>query len=138
VTSQGQMRLLRDALGDDGSHVEFRDSAEWYSSPRQALEGYRSFVRERVEGGAAWVRVVGEPVWLGRSRAEVAAWMRYESILNLSLAMSPATIMCPYDARSLPDRVVESARRNHPEMVRDGTAASSPAYHDPEDSLLRG
>jgi len=138
VTSPAQTRLLRDALGADASRVEFRDSAEWYRSPRHALEGYRSFVRERIEGGAPWIRVVGEPVWLGRSRAEVAAWMRYESIINLSLATSPATIVCPYDARSLPGRVVESARRNHPEIVQDGTAASSPAYHDPEAALLRG
>ncbi len=137
VTSERQMRLLRDALGDDASRVEFRDSTEWYSSPRQALEGYRSFVRQRVEAGAPWVRVVGEPVWAGRSRAEIAEWMRYESIINLSLAASPATIMCPYDARSLPKRVVDSAHRNHPEVVSAGTAAPSPAYHDPEDALLR-
>jgi hypothetical protein len=43
--------------------------------------------------------------------AEFAEWFRYESMINLSFASAPATIVCTYDARSLPDSVLVSARR---------------------------
>ena len=136
VTARRQIGLLRAALGDDSSHVEFRDSSGWYRSPAGALNDYRRFVQERFERGAHWIRVIGEPVWVGRSEAEVTEWTRYESMINLSLASSPATIMCPYDARSAPDRVLACARQTHPEVAEAGAASTSPAYREPEEFLL--
>src|SRR5260370_9858562 len=105
VTSLWQIALLHDALGDNAANVTFRDSSEWYRTPNDALSNYRGFVQERYEQGAQWIRVIGEPVWAGRSDAEVIDWTRYESMINLALASAPATFMCPYDARSVPDPV---------------------------------
>lgn len=136
VTDKRHMRLLRDALGDNAPHVEFVDSSEWYSSPRATSNAYRAFVRERFERGAPWVRIIGEPVWAGRPEGEVAEWIRYESMINLSFASSPATIVCTYDARSVPDSVLASARRAHPEVAGAGGATTSLAYRDPEAFLL--
>jgi hypothetical protein len=136
VTAKRQMGLLRDALGDNAQHVEFSDSSEWYRSPLAASNGYHTFVKERFERGAPWIRIIGEPVWTGRSEAEVAQWIRYESMLNLSFASSPATIVCPYNARSVPDRVLAGARLTHPDAVRAGDVTTSLAYRDPEDFLL--
>jgi transcriptional regulator with XRE-family HTH domain len=136
VTGRRHMALLRDALGDNAPHVEFLDASEWYGSLRGASNGYRSFVRERFQRGASWIRIIGEPVWTGRSAAEIAEWFRYESIINLSFASAPATIVCTYDARSLRDGVLASARRTHPEVAGPGDVTTSPAYRDPEDFLL--
>lgn len=136
VTAKRQMGLLRDALGDDAVHVEFWDSAEWYRSPRGASNGYRTIIQERFGRGAPWVRILGEPVWSGRSDPEVAAWIRYESLLNLSFAASPATIVCPYDVRSLSDRILAAARRTHPEIAAAGDITVSAVYREPEDFLL--
>jgi len=136
VTGKRQIGLLRDALGDDALHVEFWDSAEWYRSPRGASNGYRTIMQERFGRGAPWIRILGEPVWSGRSEPEVAAWIRYESLLNLSFAASPATIVCPYDARSVSDRVLAGARRTHPEVASAGEFTASPGYREPEDFLL--
>ncbi|MFZ0919023.1 MAG: MEDS domain-containing protein [Candidatus Dormiibacterota bacterium] len=136
VTGRRCMGLLRDALGENATHVEFFDSSEWYVSLRGAASGYRSFMKEQFERGAPWIRIIGEPVWTGRSEAEFAEWFRYESMINLSFASSPATIVCTYDARSVPDTVLDSARRAHPQLAAAGDVSANPAYQDPEDFLL--
>src|SRR6202035_1055082 len=56
VSGRRQIGLIRDALGDDAVHVEFRDSSEWYRSPSGALSDYHTFVKEQFERGAHWVR----------------------------------------------------------------------------------
>jgi transcriptional regulator with XRE-family HTH domain len=137
VTTDTRIELLRDTLDARSEHVEFADSADWYRSPGAALNGYRTFVNEKLEAGAVWIRILGEPVWAGRSDAEITAWTRYESFLNLSFASSPATIVCPYDTRSSPEEVVADARRTHPEIADGGTAATvNREYRRPEDFLI--
>ena len=126
VTGRRCMGLLRDALGENATHVEFFDSSEWYVSLRGAASGYRSFMKEQFERGAPWIRIIGEPVWTGRSEAEFAEWFRYESMINLSFASSPATIVCTYDARSVPDTVLDSARRAHPQLAAAGDVSANP------------
>jgi transcriptional regulator with XRE-family HTH domain len=136
VTTAAQAELLRDTLGDGSNHIEFADSVDWYRSPKGASDRYRAFVKQKFEAGAAWIRIVGEPVWSGRSVAEITAWTRYESLLNLTLASMPATVVCPYDTRSLPMEIVENANRTHPQVARGSDANPSPSYREPEDFLL--
>jgi transcriptional regulator with XRE-family HTH domain len=136
VTTEEHIELLRDSLGDGSERLEFADSGHWYRSPDAALNGYRTFVNEKVEAGASWVRIVGEPIWTGRSDLEITAWTRYESLLNLSFAASPVTIVCPYDNSTLPEAVLADARRTHPEAVHADKTLANPAYREPEDFLL--
>jgi transcriptional regulator with XRE-family HTH domain len=136
VPSERQGDLLRDALGSDARHVEFLDSSQWYGSLRGVSNGYRVLVKERFERGAPWIRIIANAVWAGRSAAAVAEWFRYESMVNLALASSPATIMCSYDGRSLPNEVLDDARRTHPEVAGAGNVTTSLAYRQPEDFLL--
>jgi hypothetical protein len=136
VTAQRQLALLRDALGDDARHVEFRDSSEWLRTTRGAWNGFLTFLRDRFQSGAPWIRIIGEPVWTGRSPAEVIEWIRFESMLNLLLASSPATMVCPYDARGLPDTVLTAAQCTHPEVALAGDVTRNPAYREPVEFLL--
>jgi hypothetical protein len=136
VTAERQLGLLRDALGDDARHVEFRDSAEWLRTTGGAWSGFLAFLTERFQGGASWIRILGEPVWSGRSESEVTEWIRFESMLNLLLASSPATMVCPYDARGLPDTVLTAAQCNHPEVAVAGDVTRNPAYREPAEFLL--
>jgi transcriptional regulator with XRE-family HTH domain len=136
VEANRQISWLRDALGDDAVHVEFKDSAEWLRSPTGALNDFRTFMKERFERGAPWIRILGEPVWAGRTEAEVAEWTRFESIFNLSFESSPATALCPYDARSVPERILARSRQTHPEIAEAGEVTTSLAYREPEDFLL--
>ena len=135
VTAKRHGDLVRDALGDNARRVEFRDAAEWYTSLRDAASGYRTFVTERYEEGAPWVRIIAEPVWTGRSETQLAEWFRYESVINLSFTTSPATIVCTYNTSSLPDSVLVNARRTHPEVAGAGVIPN-PGYGSPEDFLM--
>jgi transcriptional regulator with XRE-family HTH domain len=136
VTTPTQIGLLRDALNDRSTSVEFADSEDWYSTPTEALNRYRAFVKDKFEAGAVWIRIVGEPVWAGRSDAEVTAWTRYESMINMAFATSPATIVCPYDTRSLPVKIVADSCATHPEFG-DGMNANR-TYREPHEFLLSG
>ncbi len=136
VTTEEHIELLRDSLGNGSERLGSAPSGHWYRSPDAALNGYRTFVDEQVEAGATWVRIVGEPVWAGRSDREITAWTRYESLLNLSFAASPVTIVCPYDTSTLPEEVLANARRTHPEAVHADETLANPAYRGPEDFLL--
>jgi transcriptional regulator with XRE-family HTH domain len=136
VPSEHQGDLLHDALGDDAQHVEFLDSTAWYTTLHGAANGYRTLVKDRFDRGAPWVRIIGDAVWAGRSGAAITEWFRYESMVNLALASSPATIMCSYDGRALPDAVLAEAHRTHPEVAVAGATSASQAYQEPEDLLL--
>jgi len=136
VTTKMQAELLRDRLEDRADQVEFADSADWYRSPNVALTGYRAFMTEKRKAGASWIRIIGEIRVKGRSDSEIAAWSRYETIINLAFAASPATIVCTYDARAWPEQAITEARLTHPEAARGAVATANPEYRDPEDFLL--
>jgi transcriptional regulator with XRE-family HTH domain len=136
VTDGDKSRRLRRVLGPGAEAVSFASSADWYSTPPAALRRYRAYVDERVDEGAAWVRVIGEPVWAGRSPAEVSAWVRYESLINVALASAPATVVCPYDAGALAADLLTRAHRTHPAVTADGRQGPSARYQDPAAFLL--
>lgn len=127
---------LRDTLVDHREHIDFADWADWYRSPGDALRRYGEFVAKKYEAGAAWITVVAEAGWSGQSEAEIAAWMRYESMVNLTFASSPATLVCTYDERlHSPDAIAE-AHQTHPEVLHGDVAVTSDAYRAPADFLL--
>jgi hypothetical protein len=136
VTGKRQAGLLRDALGGDVRHVEFRDASAWYGSLSGAATGYLSLVRERFEAGAPWIRIIGEPVWMGQSDEELAEWFRYEALINLSFAAFPTTVVCTYDTRVLSTAAIDDARRTHPEVTEGGVVTASPTYRHPEEQFL--
>jgi transcriptional regulator with XRE-family HTH domain len=135
VTTNRHAGLLHEALGVNARHVDFRDVTAWYRPLSGAASGYRNYVKERYEGGAAWTRIVGEPLWTEHSDAEFAEWFRYEALINLSFASSPATVICTYDTRSTPERALDDAFRTHPQ-VGAGQVTASATYREPEDFLL--
>jgi transcriptional regulator with XRE-family HTH domain len=137
VTTPAQIALVREARDLSSEQIEFADSAEWYVSLSGALNRYRGFLKQKLEAGAARIRILGDPVWARRSGAEITAWFRYESLVNLAFASAPATIVCSYDTRSLPAEVVADARRTHPEVAQGSAAREGPTYQDPVDFLLQ-
>jgi hypothetical protein len=132
VTTAANIKLLRDDLGKDAREVKFVDASEWYSTPFAALDAYRTFIDARLKRGVPWIRIVGEPVWSGKSEAEVRLWTRYESLLNLVFSAYPVTIVCPYHEPSLAPDIVREARLTHPRTLGDGGVSDSPGYTDPE------
>ncbi|MEV0379446.1 sensor histidine kinase [Nonomuraea sp. NPDC050643] len=134
VTTEANIALLRDSLGPDAGRVEFVMARDWYDSPGRTLSAYNRYVavHRRLHGT---VRIIGEPVWEGRTPPEENEWTRYESVLNAAFVRSPAWILCPYDARRLPAQIVADARRTHPHVVTGAGTRDSDAYSDPADFL---
>jgi hypothetical protein len=82
------------------------------------------------------VRIVGEPVWPKRGGKETQAWIRYESLINLSMAQWAVTLVCPYDRHNVSDDILGAAERTHPEVLHDGCTRPSSTYRMPEMLLL--
>jgi transcriptional regulator with XRE-family HTH domain len=131
VTTPANVALLRDHLGNDARAVEFADAGAFYRTPSAALEGFKAFSEVSLERGAAWVRVLGEPLWPAGSEPGVRMWTRYESVFNLFFAASPMTVVCPYDERVLASEVVDDACLTHPHLVGDAGTSPSPDYAGP-------
>jgi transcriptional regulator with XRE-family HTH domain len=136
ITSRAKIDALRQQLGTAADNIQFADRDEWYDSPVRALARYHEFVAERVADGAPWVRILGEPVWEGRSAADVRVWCRYESLLNLVFRGSPVTLLCPYATRDLDAVILEQACATHPYTLEQDALIASPTYRHPDAYLL--
>ncbi|MCF3120715.1 sensor histidine kinase [Streptomyces arenae] len=117
VVRRDNIALLKDGLGAAAGEADFADARDWYQFPARTLRKYNDYCTEREEGGARRVRVIGEPVWSGRAPVETLEWARYESLVNVAFGDSRHWIVCPYDARVLPDAVLADVRRTHPEVT---------------------
>jgi hypothetical protein len=89
-----------------------------------------------IEQGTPWVRILGEPVWAGRSDSEIRLWTQYESLLNLVFWSSPATVLCPYNEDSVDAKIVRQTLRAHPQIVGRETIGTNPDYQDPAEFVL--
>ncbi|PYC79984.1 sensor histidine kinase [Streptomyces tateyamensis] len=123
-----QLEALRPALADAADQVELVDMTVLGRNPGRILAALQSFA-DRHPGRAA--RIVGEPIWAGRTHAEILEATRHEALINSAFAHRGATILCPYDVTSLPESVVADARRTHPTIWDQGEDLASPAYTDP-------
>jgi DNA-binding GntR family transcriptional regulator len=127
VTTWRNAELLARSLGRRADEVEFRDANDLYQLPSHTLLGYERYI-EMAESPR--VRIIGEVAWSGESSAPMSEWVRYESALNVAFAHQPATIMCPYDSRELPEDIVADARRTHPELCEGLEVSPSPEFTD--------
>ncbi|KOU57306.1 anti-sigma factor RsbA family regulatory protein [Streptomyces sp. NPDC054949] len=118
---------LRRYLGSDADHIDGVDMTELGRNPGRILAALQGFA-DRHPGRTA--RIVGEPIWPGRSRAEVLEATRHEALINTAFAHRSATILCPYDTSALAPEVVADARRTHPTLIESGRESASPAYTD--------
>jgi anti-sigma regulatory factor (Ser/Thr protein kinase) len=130
VLERWKRELLADALGSDADTISFLDLDAFYTRPEAAVAIYDATFRRLVRDGASAIRVYGEPRW--EAQAEWNAWISYEAILNRAFEHHPGWITCGYDARDVPEPVLDGALDTHPEVLTDGWAPS-PHYHDPKD-----
>jgi hypothetical protein len=131
VTTGRNIELLREHLGKDARSVEFIDASDFYSTPTAVLDAYRAFSKAKLERGATWVRILGEPRWGGRSDTDVRIWTRYESLFNLVFAASPMTVSCPYDEGSVAPEILRQAHLTHPSTLGEQGISQNSEYTDP-------
>ncbi|MFI1416570.1 anti-sigma factor RsbA family regulatory protein [Streptomyces sp. NPDC020731] len=114
-----RLRLIRDALGDDADTVRLLDMREAGRNPGRIIPGVlRAFADSRPDGKR--VRIIGEPIWAGRSASEYPACVQHEALINAAFRGRAATILCPYDAVRLPAHVLADAHATHPTVIPAG------------------
>jgi anti-sigma regulatory factor (Ser/Thr protein kinase) len=119
--------LLQDALLVEAERVRFLDVRELARNPARVLGAWCDFLAEHA--GSRGVRVLGEPVWPGRSEAELDECARHESLMNVAFARGRAwRLLCPYDLDALAPSVIEAARRTHPALMYEGVSRRNGAF----------
>jgi anti-sigma regulatory factor (Ser/Thr protein kinase) len=129
AVGEDKVALLRAALGADADHVRFTDMERLGRNPACIIPAWREFV---ATAGSSPRLGIGEPVWPGRSEAELIECRRHESLLNLAFEGGrPWRLLCPYDVRALPPDVLADACHNHPHLSRGGVSAPCEDYVEP-------
>jgi anti-sigma regulatory factor (Ser/Thr protein kinase) len=98
------------------------------SNPALIIPAWRRFLAEHASDERT-VCGIGEPIWAGRSDAELTECQRHESLLNVAFDGGQAwRLLCPYDLEALDEQVIEAARLSHPFLAQDGASHISEAY----------
>jgi anti-sigma regulatory factor (Ser/Thr protein kinase) len=128
VVTTPKVELLRSAVGNTAGRIHLADMTQVGRNPTSIISTWGSLLAEHAAGGRP-ARGIGEPVWPGRSEAELVECGHHESLLNVAFAGWPAFwLLCPYDTGALDQPVVDEARRNHPTVVNRGSRSRSHAY----------
>ncbi len=128
-----QLDLIGAALGERARDVRFLDMTRAGRNPGRIIPWVlHAFLREFAGQSA---RIIGEPVWAGRSADEYPACVQHEALINVAFAGRVASILCPYDAARLPAEVLDDAACTHPVLVDVDARTDSPRYTDPADMV---
>ncbi|MDH6627211.1 anti-sigma regulatory factor (Ser/Thr protein kinase) [Streptomyces sp. LBL] len=131
------LALIRDGLGADADAVRLMDMREAGRNPGRIIPGVlRAFADAQPAGRR--VRIIGEPIWAGRSDTEYPACVQHEALINAAFTGRTVSILCPYDTRSLAPQVIADAYATHPTVIHAGAGpqAGSQAYA-PHDVVAR-
>ena len=128
AVGSARIGLLQQALGSDSELVRFADIQLLGRNPARMIPAWREFVEEEAPDGRP-VRGISEPIWLGRSAAEMAECQRHELLVNLVFDQGqPWRLLCTYDVDGLDEQVIVAARRSHPFIAENGGSRRSDAY----------
>jgi anti-sigma regulatory factor (Ser/Thr protein kinase) len=120
---------IADQLAGEPGELLCIDMNDLGRNPARIIPALRAFVDKHA---GRRVRLVEEPVWPGRSAAEAIEAIRGDALINLALAGTRASVLCPFDAASLPARIIAGAQQTHPEyLASDPNAAGSRQAHVP-------
>jgi anti-sigma regulatory factor (Ser/Thr protein kinase) len=122
--------ILTEALnGDPRLHVLERSEVYRTRTPT-AITVFRRLAERCSAEGIGRVRVVGE-VDFGRTERDWLEWQRYEAVINIALAAWPVWGLCVFDTQRLPEPVLTSTLRTHPNLVTPESRGSNPLFGDP-------
>jgi anti-sigma regulatory factor (Ser/Thr protein kinase) len=129
ATPPANLARLREALGPAAGLVRMLDMCQVGRNPGRILPAVL-LAFARFHAGRP-VRVVGEPIWAGRTHVEYPACVQHEALTNTAFAGLPAMIRCPYDISRLDRQVIGDAERTHPRLAGAEGSRRSGRYADP-------
>ncbi|MFF1707143.1 anti-sigma factor RsbA family regulatory protein [Streptomyces sp. NPDC058251] len=119
--------LIKAGLGGDAEGILFLDMTEAGRNPGRIIpKVLRGFADAHPKGR---VRIIGEPIWAGRSAVEYPACAQHEALINAAFEGRAVTILCPYDEVRLDPEVIADAKVTHPTVISgEGRESVSDAY----------
>ena len=122
--------VIRSAL-TSARDVRFVDMYWSGRNPARMIPTIRSFLDEQPGRRA---RLVGEPLWPGRSSAEIAEVAETEFLSNLAFRDDDVAVLCPYDASLLSSAIVrECCENTHPHIIEREENLRAGGYDGPGD-----
>jgi anti-sigma regulatory factor (Ser/Thr protein kinase) len=121
-----RVALLEQRLGALAAHVRFHDMTAAGRNPARIIPWV--LTRFADEHAGRPVRIIGEPIWAGRSAEEYPVCVQHEAMINVAFAGRAGTILCPYDAAALAPGVIGDAEQTHPVLVEAGARTVSRRY----------
>jgi anti-sigma regulatory factor (Ser/Thr protein kinase) len=119
---------LTEALDGDAEGVRFVDMHELGVNPARIIPAWQQFLAQHPPAHGA-VRGIGEPIWPGRTPAELTECERHEALLNVAFGGGrPWRLLCPYDLDGLDEAVIEGAWHNHPYVLDDEGCEANRRY----------
>ena len=116
-------RALGDQLAAEPGEFVCSDITDAGRNPARIIPELRAFL-DKHDGQR--VRVIGEPIWPGRSPAGIREVIRHEALVNLAFPEARATFMCAFDVTWLSPAAISGVRRTHPEHLGGGRPAATP------------
>ena len=121
------LELIRRALGADAQRVLLRDMTAAGRNPGRIIPTVLLAFADAHPGQR--VRLIGEPIWAGRSATEYPACVQHEALINAAFTGRPATILCPYNIELLDPAWVTDAYTTHP-VIWDGDRRFDSVHYD--------
>ncbi|RCW46098.1 anti-sigma regulatory factor (Ser/Thr protein kinase) [Halopolyspora algeriensis] len=129
-----KLRLLREALDEDAGRVRMLDMTEAGRNPGRIIADVLHASAD--EHPHEHVRIIGEPIWSGRTATEYPACAQHEALINTAFTGRDVTIVCPYDTAGLDASALADAHATHPWLRVTGRRHASEHYA-PEEVLAR-
>jgi anti-sigma regulatory factor (Ser/Thr protein kinase) len=124
------LAALRAAVAEHGDdltrRVQWLDMTEAGRNPGRIIPYVLRAFADRYRDGH--VRVIGEPIWAGRTEAEYPACVQHEALINHAFRGRDVTILCPYDLDGLTEEVLLDAEATHPLLMDATRSWPSDAY----------
>jgi anti-sigma regulatory factor (Ser/Thr protein kinase) len=122
-----KLEPLRAGLDGSASRVQLIDMTQAGRNPGRILPGVLlAFADDHRD--AERVRIIGEPIWPGRTEVEYPACVQHEALINQAFTGRNVEILCPYDAAGLPHDVLDDAERTHPTVIGSAGQRRSSRY----------
>ncbi|WP_336206277.1 sensor histidine kinase [Nonomuraea sp. LPB2021202275-12-8] len=123
------LELIELALGTEAKRVLLLDMTEAGRNPGRIIPAVlREFADRHPD---EHVRIIGEPIWPGRSETEYPACAQHEALINFAFSGRHVSILCPYDLEGLDPRVIHEAEITHP-VLRDGSGEWVSVHYAPQ------
>lgn len=131
VLAAAKIAALRHELSSTAERVSFADMATVGANPGRIISAWQQFV-DQPQDGSSRLRGIGEPIWAGRTAAELDECERHEALLNVAFGDPRFWLLCPYDTEHLAPSVIEEARRNHRFVRENGVSRTSSDFPGPD------